>query len=211
MLPHHHHIWRTTSIHNFWKEIAPCDHVVQLYENEEVFMEMLARFVLDGLHKQEGIVLIASDVHRRAVEERLAAEVERLSLMSHYFPVDAHQLLVSIRSGGRLQRRLFMEAIGGLVRQARQTNRKVRVFSEMVTIAWLEGNVADTQVLEGLWTQYCAQDVLGVWHAYPAGSVAAGGEQVMQQICATHSKIIAAADRPDRQLRYRRLDMEKSN
>jgi hypothetical protein len=210
MLPHEHHIWRTTSIHNFWKEIAPCDHVVQLYENEDVFVEMLARFVLDGLHKQEGIVLIASDAHRKAVEERLFAEVERPLLASHYFPVDAHQLLVSIHSGGLLQRRLFTEAIGGLVAQARQTNRKVRVFSEMVTIAWLSGHVADTHLLEAWWNQYCAQDVLGIWHAYPAGSFAAGGEQAMHQICASHSKIIAAAERPDRQLRYKRLDAQQS-
>lgn len=29
--------WEKTNMQVFWGEIAPCDHVVQIYENDEVF------------------------------------------------------------------------------------------------------------------------------------------------------------------------------
>ncbi len=37
--------WTVASEQIFWGEIAPCDHVVQIYENDEAFLDMLKGFV----------------------------------------------------------------------------------------------------------------------------------------------------------------------
>ena len=44
----------------FWGEIAPCDHLLQIYENDTEYLSALSRFVSDGFKKNESVVIIAT-------------------------------------------------------------------------------------------------------------------------------------------------------
>ena len=44
----------------FWGELAPCDHLVQIYDDETRFMETLERFIGDGLASGDGAIVIAT-------------------------------------------------------------------------------------------------------------------------------------------------------
>ena len=55
----------------FWGEVAPCDHWLQLYDDDERFLDSLARFVSGGLDKGDGIVVIATAGHRQGLRTRL--------------------------------------------------------------------------------------------------------------------------------------------
>ena len=44
----------------FWGEIAPCDHVVQIYETDEIFINALVGFVGDGINSNDSCIVIAT-------------------------------------------------------------------------------------------------------------------------------------------------------
>ena len=44
----------------FWGELAPCDHLVQIYDDESRFMQTLERFIGEGLHNGEATIAIAT-------------------------------------------------------------------------------------------------------------------------------------------------------
>jgi len=41
--------WKNESIQVFWGEIAPCDHLVQIYHNDTIFLNTLEGFATCGL------------------------------------------------------------------------------------------------------------------------------------------------------------------
>ena len=76
----------------FWGEIAPCEHLVQIYDEEGVFLDSLEGFVAGGLGRRRRIVVIATPAHRRALEDRLGArglDVEAARAKDQYIALDA--------------------------------------------------------------------------------------------------------------------------
>lgn len=44
--------WKNTNIQVFWGEIAPCDHLIQIYENESHFLNTLEGFAGSGIYPE---------------------------------------------------------------------------------------------------------------------------------------------------------------
>jgi hypothetical protein len=55
----------------FWGEIAPCEHLVQIYADQGVFLDSLEGFVSGGLLAGEGVIVIGTRAHLIALEQRL--------------------------------------------------------------------------------------------------------------------------------------------
>ena len=55
--------WKNSNIQVFWGEIAPCDHVVQIYENDTVFLNTLEGFAGSGLLSGDSVIIIATKEH----------------------------------------------------------------------------------------------------------------------------------------------------
>jgi len=51
--------WKQAQPEIFWGEIAPSDHVVQIYDSEEVILNSLSKFVISGLKAGDGVIIIA--------------------------------------------------------------------------------------------------------------------------------------------------------
>ncbi|MBA4167212.1 MAG: MEDS domain-containing protein [Chitinophagaceae bacterium] len=124
------HKWKRSAADNFWLTLAPCDHVIHIYEDDQIFTAMLTAFVRVGLQTNNGAILIASTAHQQAVEQRLKAMNMSVDpyLGRHYFPVDAQSQLSSIMVNGLPDEALFTQAISRLLEHARQSSRKVFVF-----------------------------------------------------------------------------------
>ena len=58
-------------LHAFWGELAPCEHIVQMYESDSAFMDTLADFIGDGLVSGQGCIVIATPQHQDGLEMRL--------------------------------------------------------------------------------------------------------------------------------------------
>ena len=57
----------------FWGEIAPCEHIAQFYEHDGVLLDTLAGFVGGGLKQGEGVIVLATGEHLKALDQRLEA------------------------------------------------------------------------------------------------------------------------------------------
>lgn len=80
----------------FWGEIAPCEHLVQIYAEQGVFLDSLEGFVAGGLLANEGVIVIATKAHLIALEQRLWARGLDLSAArerDQYIPLDATEAL----------------------------------------------------------------------------------------------------------------------
>lgn len=56
----------------FWGEVAPCDHLVHIYEDDAPFIDALSGFVAGGLLAGDAVIAIATPEHLKAVDARLA-------------------------------------------------------------------------------------------------------------------------------------------
>jgi hypothetical protein len=177
----------------FWGEIAPSEHIAQFYEDDAVFLDTLLRFVDRGLMTGEGVIVIATREHLRALGERLSAFTIGMAtnrLTDAYITVDAHEALGKFMVNRWPDDELFLEFVMGLVRRASAHGRRVRAFGEMVALLWAAGNTAATIRLEYLWNKVCKIQKLPLFCAYPKTGFTKETAKSIADICAAHSKIV---------------------
>src|SRR5690349_11931633 len=127
--------WTASSNDVFWAEIAPCEHVVQIYENDEGFLDLLSGFVSGGVNAGDCAVVIATATHLDALNGRLAGlgySVSSLISNTQYCPLDAEETLSKFMVNDWPDENLFNHVINEVIVKAKVNNRKVRAFGEMV-------------------------------------------------------------------------------
>src|SRR5687768_3527379 len=146
--------WQLANSKIFWGEIAPCDHVVQIYENDQVFLDVLSGFVGSGINAGDCVVVIATEDHLAALAKRLRSSGIRVdSLISNdqYIPINAQDALAEFMVNGWPDDNKFNQFVSLLLKRAKKHGRPVRAFGEMVALLWAEGNSGATVRLEHLW------------------------------------------------------------
>ena len=179
--------------HGFWGEIAPCQHFLQLYEQEGAFLDTLEDFVARGLRAGEAVIVIATRSHLGALDLRLHAQgldPVAAAMAGQYIPLDAAETLSKFMSDGWPDEQRFRAVVRGLLERARVGGRRVRAFGEMVAIMWARGEPAATVRLEHLWHQLCAAEDFALLCAYPRSGFTQDMQLSMDQICAAHSQVV---------------------
>jgi hypothetical protein len=180
----------------FWAEIAPSEHLVHIYSNDSVFLDMLEGFVAGGLAAGEAIILIATPAHRAGLEQRLVNAGNNLPLarrQNRYLALDAERALAKFMMRGWPDDILFKSFIEDLLQQAgagEPVPRRVRAFGEMVALLWQQGYTGATVRLEYLWQQLCNDRGLSLFCAYPKLGFTQPADISIKEICSTHSKVI---------------------
>lgn len=205
--------WRKAQAEVFWGEIAPCDHVLHIYEDESSFINILSHFVASGLMAGDGVIVVASSSHRQALVNHLKAAGIHINkhLNIQYFPLDMDESLSRFMVNGMPDESLFMNFVSSAVRKARTRNRKVRVFGEMVASLWSGGNREGTIRLEELWNKFCSQEMLSLFCAYPKNGFSNHMDHALDHICRCHSKIIHAPHHRSTDIVYSRVDHKQIN
>lgn len=186
--------WEPTGPEIFWGEVTPCEHLVQIYEDDDVFLDTLAGFAGGGIRSGDGVIIIATATHLEALRSRLtesgldlaAAEAE-----DRYIPVDAEELLSRLVFRGWPDDYLFRQGVTELLARAGGGGRRVRAFGEMVAILWARGQNAATVRLEHLWQGICQNEGLSLFCAYPKSGFTQDANVSIQELCALHSRIVA--------------------
>src|ERR1700683_3123322 len=86
--------WRQHGADIFWGEIAPCEHSVQIYDDDAAFLDCLEGFVVGGLNTGDEVIIIATEPHRKSLENRLRAKGVNLAakcLDGQFFSLDAEE------------------------------------------------------------------------------------------------------------------------
>src|SRR5438270_4962299 len=126
--------------HVFWGEIAPSDHLLQIYENDSEYLGALGRFVADGFKKNEGVVVIATAWHLNALEKQLKDfDTDLLRARNQYIPLDAEETLAEFMVDGWPDSLRFERCVMEILKKAGQDGRAVRAFGEMVALLWAKG------------------------------------------------------------------------
>ena len=179
----------------FWAEMSACEHFVQIYESEEVFMDTLVSFVSKALKEDHTAVVIAKPAHRQELNERLMEsghDLAALRLQDQFISLDAEEMIKKFMANGWADDELFFQLVADILARATKTGRKVRAFGAMVTVMWSKGFYGATVRLEHLWHRLCAENSFTLFCAYPKISFAENGSEAIAHICAAHSKILAA-------------------
>ena len=199
--------WKQSDADVFWGEIAPSDHVLQIYETDEIFIDALTGFVGGGINSDECCIVIATDAHLRALESKLGSygvQVPALVSEERYIPLNADETLSSFMINGWPDEELFNDTISEILKRARgKSNRKIRAFGEMVAILWSEGNNGATVHLEHLWNKFCEQESFCLFCAYPKTGFTGDMADSINHICCTHSKMIAGTEKQLTRILYR--------
>ena len=177
----------------FWGEIAPCDHWVQMYNDEPRMMRSLTGYVRAGLRQGEAVIVIATDTHREALEAQLVGQGFDLAAArkSHqYLPCDAEATLARFMVGEMPDEALFQEVVADLLGKARLNHSRVRAFGEMVAMLWAKGQCAATVHLEHLWHRYCEEEQFSLFCSYPRIGFTQDAEASIREICAAHSSVV---------------------
>lgn len=174
----------------------PCDHLVQLYTDDDFLARAVTRFVSVGLAAGEGAVLIATPAHSALFVERLAGAHDAMA-RGCLVVVDAVGCLRKFMVDGMPDRAGFMHVATEVVDRVRGAGySKVRLYGEMVDLLWEDAFDAAVR-LEEMWNEFLATNGLCLLCAYRIDNFDRYTHRgVMAQISATHSHLIPVEDYP---------------
>ena len=176
----------------FWSQLDACDHCVQFYESDQVFLDALEAFVAGGLRQDDAIIVIATAAHRQSLEARLECrgfDVAAAIGRDQFIALDAATTLQTLLVNDWPDEARFKQRAGELLGRARKNYPKVRVFGEMVALMWAAGLAEATISLEQMWTRLCAQESFSLFCAFPKTGFTEDVVDALDKICAAHSKV----------------------
>jgi len=198
--------WEKSNIQVFWGEIAPCDHIVQIYENDKVFLNTLEGFAGVGFMKDESVVLIATADHLADIEKRLLAQgidIPALIASDQYIPLDVEDCLSTFMVDQWPDEVLFTNFVTAVMARAQKNGRKVRAFGEMVAVLWAQGYNGATVKLEHLWHHIQQKNRFCLYCAYPKSGFTQDANSSINNICRAHSIVIDGNARPSTEIYYK--------
>jgi hypothetical protein len=198
--------WQNANIQVFWSEIARVDHLVQIYESEQVFLNTLEGYTGCSLLAGDSVIVIATPAHLNTLTERLdrqGFDLTALTRQNRFFPLDAEETLSKFMVEGQPDKELFMECISPVIGRAQEGGRKVKAFGEMVSVLCTDGFYHAAVQLEKLWNRVIAERSLTLYCAYPKNTFVQDSCCSIDTICDTHTIIIDGQSRPATDIVYR--------
>jgi hypothetical protein len=178
----------------FWGEISPCDHSVQIYDDDAVLLDALEGFIVGALRRGEAAVVIATPGHRNSLRKRLVAQglnVDAAAGQDRYLALDVAETLGQFMRHGWPDEELFRTSVNAILDRARgDDGRPVRAFGEMVAVLWAQGDSGATVSLEHLWHSLCREEAFALFCAYPRSGFTQDAMESMREICAAHNRVV---------------------
>ena len=177
----------------FWGEISPCEHLVQIYQDEGVFLDSLEGFIAGGIQAGDGVVVIATPLHLASLNERLVArniDIASAIKDDQYLTFDAEETLSKFMVMGWPDEDFFRALVTNILQRAKGNNRRVRAFGEMVALLWARGNTGATVQLEHLWHRLCQELTFSLFCAYPKIGFTRDASASIKEICDAHSRVL---------------------
>lgn len=178
----------------FWGEISPCEHMVQIYEDDTVFLDSLEGYVVGGILAGDSVVVIALPSHLGALERRLTQrgiDVAAAVAKDQYLTFDAETTVAKFMVDGWPDEAQFKSLVASILQRAKAGGRRVRAFGEMVAVLWAQGNSGATVRLEHLWHAICHEQSFSLFCAYPKSGFTRDAAASIKEICEAHSRVIS--------------------
>jgi hypothetical protein len=206
--------WRRSPTRDFWSAIGPSDHFVQIYNDDRSYLNLLEEFVVGGFAANDCVIVIATEEHLHAVEDRLRFKgynVFDLKLQDQYIPLNARETLSEFMINNWPDEVLFRHVMSRHIARARDRKRNVRAFGEMGALLWAQGNSGATVQLEHLWNKICKIEILSLFCAYPGRIVPQSAIESIFDICESESKMIKLPEDSHNEILYREMQYTGTN
>lgn len=171
---------------------------MQFYERDEELIASAGTYLADALAAGEVAIVAATGPHRAAFESDFEAkgiDIAAAKVAGAYLALDAAETMARFLVGGTPDAAMFGAVVGGLVRRARASGRRVRAYGEMVALLWSDGQVNAAIELEGLWNRLRDEVEFSLYCAYPMAAVADDDHSDdFLRVCRSHSEIVDRCD-----------------
>lgn len=197
--------WKKCDTQVFWGEVAPCDHVLQIYRTDEMFLNTLEEFVSCGIKSGDCVIIIGTINHVNALEKRLQSkgfDLEALTDDNQLILLNTEITLGSFMRNGEPDENLFNMFLNNLMAKAKRNDRKIRAFGEMVAVLWAQGDTNATVQLENLWNKFCETEAFCLFCAYPHSSFTQDINISLKEICQAHTKMVGGWEGSKTELFY---------
>jgi hypothetical protein len=190
--------------HETWDRLlsdaGPCDHIVQLYQDEDFLSRAVCRFAGGALANGEGIILVPTLTHWNAIRPRLEAEgvdVKAAQERGQLTVVDADECLPRFMRNSMPDSSIFLGLAADVIGQARAGVRyqKVRWWGEMVNVLWERGDVAASMNLEDQFDQLAKKHDIAIFCSFLMDNF--NGEvhsHMLPRLGTNHSHLIPVED-----------------
>ncbi len=205
--------WERSPANTFWTEVAPCDHVCHIYDNEDDFIDLLEGFVSNGFKTGDCVVLVTTGSHLKALNARLAIngfDLDALTSTDQYITLNAEETLAKFMINDLPDEELFWNLVNELIDRTYKNGRQVRAFGEMVALLWEQNNAAATVQLEHLWNKVCDRESFCLFCAYPKVGFTQDTNASLMHICGSHNKMIANWNKYPTDIFYKNTNRKKA-
>jgi hypothetical protein len=181
-------------------DAGPCDHIVQLYQDQDFLNRAVCRFAGAALANGEGIILVPTLAHWNTIGPRLEAEgvdVKAARERGQLTVVDSDELMPRFMKAAMPDSALFLGLAGDVIGQVRAGGRyqKVRWWGEMVNVLWERGDVAASMNLEDQFDQLAKKQDIAIFCSFQMDNF--NGEvhtHMLPRLGTNHSHLIPVED-----------------
>ena len=214
---HKHHFngskdWQGAPANTFWGDIATNDHIVQVYEEDNIMIGSMADFVIGGINSDECSVVFLTSDHLAALDKKLIEKgfsPEALISDKLYFPYNAEETLEKFLVDNWPDTPLLYLTISELLSSATETGRRMRAAGEMVSLLRERELIEATIQLEKLWKEIYEKDPFCIFCVYPRRIFDGDIYDSELNICCQHTKIIAGSENQLSEVHYHELNQDQ--
>jgi PAS domain S-box-containing protein len=177
-------------------------HTVQFYSEDAFLLDDLSRFVGSALAEGDAAIVIATEVHRRGVAQRLKERGLDVSVplkQGRYVELDAAETLSKFMVDGWPDAARLAQVIGGVIEAARTAaggkDRHVAAFGEMVALLCEQGKAQAAIRLEQLWNELAQSQRFSLRCAYSMKTFGRPDDgEALFKICLEHTHVLPSED-----------------
>ena len=198
--------WKHANADLFWGDVAFCDHVLQVYDNDELYLDAFAGFISTGIHLGDCCVVIVTEAHRKALDDRLknqGIDVAAIKADDSYISLDVYETLSKFMIDGMPDEQLFNQTMSSICDAGYKAKRLVRAGGEMSPTLSAQGNWKAAIRLEQLTNKSLATNPFSIFCGYSHAAFATNEDKKMLHVCAEHTKMISGSQKQITEVCYR--------
>lgn len=174
------------------------NHTVQICPNEGSQVDLVTRYIKDGLLNGEAVIVIAKPALRKILKSKMDAfsfDGQVLKDRDQIKFFDAGFLLSNLRSNDLLEEEAFQEFLATPISHAQLSYRKVRAFSELVDILWKQGQHDMAIQLESFWNDLSPAQEFSLLSTYSLDKLDPNTyDEALECIFKCHSQLVPMED-----------------
>jgi len=170
-------------------------HELQIYSNDEYFLDGFTSFITGGLSAGNAVVVLATEAHRHGLIRKLQTQgfdLDAIIKCGSYISIDAREAFASFMVDDQPDPKQFENTVSNLVKTASKApngaTRQVLACGECAPLLRAQGNSDAALRVEELWDAASHQYGLRTLCGYVSGNFQGQDDQrIFQKICSLHS------------------------